>query len=386
LTVTVTTSTNNPPGTPSSPSGPTSLVAGQSAPYLTDATDPDGDQVQYMFDWDANGAHSYSGWTSLVPSGTSGSISHSWSSTGTYVVKAKAKDEHGLESTGWSSGLTVTVTSSGKNNNPNTPLIPSGPITGRVGVSYNYSARTTDPDNDPVSYGWDWNGDNIVNDHDWTDFYPSGVTVNTSHIWDVAGTYNVKVKAKDVRGGMSAFSPNLTVQILPNNQPDKPDQPSGMGNGKINAEYTYQTKTTDADGDQVYYMWDWGDGSQSGWLGPSASGVTISTTHTWTVKGSYSIKVKAKDTFGAESSWSDPLPITMPTSKNLVVNNLVKFNLFILGSKWIPRMGSPTHSSSFGHSSGSIMREVIDLLLRILRGEQRGENLHQLFRTLQGLN
>jgi hypothetical protein len=214
LTVVVSAPPNNPPAIPSKPSGPTSVVAGQSAPYLTDATDPDGDQVQYMFDWDANGAHSYSSWTSLVPSGTSGSMSHSWSTAGTYVVKAKAKDEHGLESTGWSAGLTVTVTSS-ENNAPNTP-----------------------------------------------------------------------------------------------------DQPTGNAKGKINTEYTYQTTTTDADGDQVYYLWDWGDGTQSKWLGPYNSGVTVNATHTWTVKGSYSVKVKAKDSFGGESLWSDPLPVTMPNSYN----------------------------------------------------------------------
>jgi hypothetical protein len=322
-------------------------------------------------------------------------MSHSWSSTGTYVVKAKAKDEHGLES-GWSSGLTVTVTQSTTNNNPNMPLILSGPITGRVGVSYNYSARTTDPDNDPVSYGWDWNGDDIVNDHDWTGFNLSGVTVNVSHIWNVAGTYNVKVRAKDTRGGLSAFSLVWTVVIIPNNLPDKPDQPSGQAKGKVNTEYTYQTKTTDADGDQVYYMWDWGDSTTSSWLGPYTSGVTVDTTHKWTVKGSYSIKVKAKDTFGAESPWSDPLPISMPKSANLLSNKLVRSLLIPLLDSLTQTSGttpalttdiSDTHTSLSDHSSGSILREFINVLLSILRGEHRGENLYQLlFRTMQGLN
>ena len=60
-------------------------------------------------------------------------------------------------------------------------------------------------------------------------------------------------------------------------------------------------------------MWDWGDGSTSAWLGPYNSGSQINTTHTWTVKSS-SVKIKAKDPFGLESPWSDPLPITMPFS------------------------------------------------------------------------
>jgi hypothetical protein len=89
---------------------------------------------------------------------------------------------------------------------------------------------------------------------------------------------------------------------------------NGPTTGKVNNNYPYTSSTTDPDGDQVFYLWDWGDGNNSGWLGPFTSGVTINTTHKWTVKGSYSIKVKAKDTFSAESPWSDPLPITMPYS------------------------------------------------------------------------
>ncbi len=111
----------------------------------------------------------------------------------------------------------------------------------------------------------------------------------------------------------------FTTQQEQNSPPNKPNKPSGEANGKINTPYTYSTSTTDLNDDQVYYMWDWGDGTQSNWLGPYNSGVTVNTTHTWTTKGSYSIKVKAKDTFDAESSWSDPLPITMPF--DLILSN-----------------------------------------------------------------
>jgi len=308
---------NHAPGIPSTPSGPASLVTGQSGTYSTSATDSDNDQVQYMFDWDASGSHSYSPWTSLVSSGQSGSMSHSWGSAGMYVVKAKARDEYGLESNEWSDGLTVIVKRPQPgNHNPNTPVILSGPTTGKVGISYTFSTSTADPDNDNVSYGWDWDGDGVVNIDDWTGLYPDDTTVQTSHIWDAAGTYNMKVKAKDEHGAMSDFSPTWTVEISINNLPEKPDKPSGTEKGKTNKEYTYSTKTTDTDGDQVYYNWSWGDGTFSGWLGPFDSGVTIDWTHKWTVDGAYSIKVKAKDAFGAESPWSDPFTITMPFSLN----------------------------------------------------------------------
>ena len=40
----------------------------------------------------------------------------------------------------------------------------------------------------------------------------------------------------------------------------------------------------------------------------------------WILPGSYQIKVKAKDTNGNESPWSNPLPINMP--RNKAINNL----------------------------------------------------------------
>jgi hypothetical protein len=94
--------------------------------------------------------------------------------------------------------------------------------------------------------------------------------------------------------------------------PNRPDQPTGQTNGYQNTEYSYTSKTTDPDGDQVYYLWDWGDGTQSSWIGPKTSGQSITTPHTYQSSGSFSVRVKAKDTHGLESDWSPALPVTMP--------------------------------------------------------------------------
>jgi hypothetical protein len=114
------------------------------------------------------------------------------------------------------------------------------------------------------------------------------------------------------------YTAMLTVGI-PNSPPNKPEKPTGEGNGKPGTTYTYSTRTTDVDGDQVYYLWDWGDGNFSEWLGPFASGVTTSTEKFWAQKGNYSIRVKAKDSNGAESNWSDPLVVIMPKNVQFIV-------------------------------------------------------------------
>ncbi len=125
-------------------------------------------------------------------------------------------------------------------------------------------------------------------------------------------TYKIWVNATD---------PTVTTQQQ-NVPPNKPNTPSGNNSGKIKTLYTYTTSTTDPNGDQVYYLWDWGDGSQSDWLGPYNSGIITNTMHKWTIKGSYSIKVKAKDIYGKESVWSEPLPITMPYSYKPIIQFL----------------------------------------------------------------
>ena len=70
------------------------------------------------------------------------------------------------------------------------------------------------------------------------------------------------------------------------------------------------------------------------------SGEIVSVSHIWTKKGNYQIKVKAIDTGGAESPWSDPLSVSMPKSKTVKVTTplflqiLQKFmNRFLLLEK-----------------------------------------------------
>jgi hypothetical protein len=108
----------------------------------------------------------------------------------------------------------------------------------------------------------------------------------------------------------------VLIKLSSNNENLPPGTPilTGPSRGIVGTSYNFSTCTIDLDNDTVFFWFDWGDGNNSGWLGPYNSGVTINTTHKWTIKGSYGIKVKAKDIYGKESSWSDPLPITIPYS------------------------------------------------------------------------
>ena len=109
--------------------------------------------------------------------------------------------------------------------------------------------------------------------------------------------------------------PELTIKDPIDIPPNKPTKPSGPTNGNKQTEHTYTTSTTDPKGSQVYYWWEWGDGTNSGWLGPYESGETAEAIHSWDKKGNYEIRVKAKHTEEIQSEWSDPLSVSMPRNK-----------------------------------------------------------------------
>ena len=106
------------------------------------------------------------------------------------------------------------------------------------------------------------------------------------------------------------------IPVNTNDPPNIPNKPEGPTSGKPKTEYTFSTSTTDPDGDQVYYMWRWGDGHYSEWLGPYDSGKTASASHKWSEAAHYQIRVKAKDINDAETNWSEPLHINIEKKKS----------------------------------------------------------------------
>jgi len=104
-----------------------------------------------------------------------------------------------------------------------------------------------------------------------------------------------------------------------NQPPNKPQPPIGNESG-VTGEYLeyFAIRTSDPDGDKISYQFDWGDGDLSFWLFTVQG--TISSSHKWNKKGTYEVRVKAMDQYGAESEWSDPLEVTLPKNKGFIFN------------------------------------------------------------------
>ena len=147
------------------------------------------------------------------------------------------------------------------------------------------------------------------------------VTPYSTTLWTYTNTYPTLLRNK-----LFKFV-YIPLEEVPDQPPNKPTI-TGETNGKIGQNYTYITSTIDPNGDQVYYNWSWGDGTYTGWIGLYDSGKTVSQSHSWNSKGSYSVKVQAKDVSGAESDWSLPLEVNMP--KTYVYNPLMRLIFKVL--------------------------------------------------------
>jgi hypothetical protein len=208
------------------------------------------------------------------------------------------------------------------NTPPYKPDTPQGPHEGDIDFSYIFTTSTSDPENHEIYYQWDWGEGQTTS---WIGPYQSGESVEQSHSWQEPGVYTIKVRAKDMYGSESSWS-EIHAIIIGNLPPEIPVI-TGPNQGKSGVTYLYQTSTIDPEHDEVYYFWDYGDNTTSGWLGPYPSAMNISTAYSWEEEGTYIIRVKAKDTNNSESDWGVlevKMPVDIPIQFPKFFNNYFK--------------------------------------------------------------
>ncbi len=277
---------NGAPTTPATPSGATSAPVNTAVAFSTSATDPNGDSLEYRYDWSGGVV---SGWGAA-------SQSHSWAAAGQYAVKVQARDSKYAESA-WSAAKTVTITQNTQNAAPTTPATPSGTASAPVNTAVTFSTSATDPNRDSVEYRYDWGSGMLSN---WG-------AASQSYSWAAAGQYAVKAQARDSLKAESAWSSAKTVSITQNTQnaaPTTPAIPSGASSALVNTAITFSTSASDPNGDSLEYRYDWGGGVFSNW---GAAGQSRS----WAAAGQYAVKAQARDSLKAESAWSAAKTVTI---------------------------------------------------------------------------
>ena len=99
---------------------------------------------------------------------------------------------------------------------------------------------------------------------------------------------------------------NMSNNELINVAPEQATTPtSNYDDVHIDTTFQLTTSAVDPEGDQVYFMWNWDDGTYSDWMGPYNSGDTCMAPKQWTAGGEYNVLVRAKDEYDVNGPWSE---------------------------------------------------------------------------------
>lgn len=211
---------------------------------------------------------------------------------------------------------------------PYEPQMPNGPDEGTAGNIYTYTTKTQDPNGNQIRYGWDMNNDDNVDI--WTDYHESDEEIQTDISWGEAGTYNLKVKAEDKLGNASDFSQSFEIQITGTNQAPTTPVITGPSKGIPDEPYEFTATSTDPENTDIWYLFNWGDGEDSGWRGPYSSGESIQLSHTWENEDTFEVSVRTKDIHDEKSDWgkaSVSIPRTQTIFDDLFFRILERFPL-----------------------------------------------------------
>ncbi|MDH7506472.1 MAG: FG-GAP-like repeat-containing protein [Candidatus Thermoplasmatota archaeon] len=158
---------------------------------------------------------------------------------------------------------------------------------------------------------------------------------NPEHAYTTEGNFSVVLSVTD--GSGVTIRDSTWALIIGNNTSPNTPEIDGPSNGKPKINYNFTFVSTDFDNDDLYYFIDWGDETNTGWIGPFISGEKITQSHSWFNKGNYTIYCKVKDTHNAESEWKTK-EIIIPRNKNVEKRMFQSFiekiiNLFLKQTK-----------------------------------------------------
>jgi fibronectin type 3 domain-containing protein len=217
---------NGAPTTPATPTGAASALVNSAITFSTSATDPNGDSLQYQYDW---GGGVFSGWGAA-------SQSHSWAAAGQYAVKVQARDSLGLASA-WSGAKTVTISANPQNQAPAANAGSDQTVNAAAAVSL--SGTGTDPENGTLTYQWRQTGGSSVTLSNPTS---ARASFTAPSIATGTATLTFELRVTDA-AGLSAVdtltvvvqSPDIDGDGVPNSQDAFPTNPAewkdSNGNG-----------------------------------------------------------------------------------------------------------------------------------------------------------
>jgi len=237
----------------------------------SESYDPDGDIVEYF--WDFDDGTNASGVT----------VDHSYADNGTYTVTLTVTDDDGLTDLDTATKIIE--------NRPPVALFTQSLTTVETGETTTfYAGDSYDLDGTIVSYQWDFDDGTIVTETD----------LSITHVYEDDGSYTVTLTVTDDDGATNSTS--ITKTVL-NRPPIASFTQNATTVDTEEAIHFDASNSFDLDGDIVEYFWDFGDETNE-------TGVTVD--HTYAEGGNYTVILTVTDDDGATSSDSREITVNAP--------------------------------------------------------------------------
>jgi len=225
------------------------------------SSDPDGTIASYLWEF-GDGT-----------TGSGMSVTHSYTTPGTYNVTLTVTDDAGaIDSAGTTAVIRDTV---------NQPPVAnaSGPYTGTVGVPVAFNGTSSsDVDGSIVRYDWNFGDGTIADD--------AGPAPTHTYLSD--GSFTVTLTVTDDVRNTSTDSTTATIGGVANQLPLA--NANGPYSGVVGLEVQFDgSGSSDPDGTIVLYRWDFGDGN---------TGTGINPTHIYTTNDTFTVTLTVSDDMG----------------------------------------------------------------------------------------
>ncbi|MEZ4888378.1 MAG: glycosyl hydrolase family 8 [Chitinophagales bacterium] len=237
------------------------------------SSDANGDVLTYSWDFgDGN-------------TSTDAITNHTFNNSGVYTVMLTVNDGNGGTDT-----ETVNITAIDATPQPPTANFTANPTSGGVplNVAFNASA-STDPNGDALAYTWDFGDGN------------SATGVSTNHIYTAIGTYTAILTVNDGNGGTDSETAIINVTNTAPTASFTATPSSGQPPLAVSFD---ASASIDANGDNLTYNWDFGDGT-------SSTGVTSN--HTYNSEGNYTVTLTVNDGNGGIDTATTGINVSLIT-------------------------------------------------------------------------
>jgi PKD repeat protein/glucose/arabinose dehydrogenase/type 1 glutamine amidotransferase len=277
VTITVTPPNNEAPviieATADRPSGP----APHEVWFQAVAEDPEGKPLTYKWEFgDGTG------------SALGEEAEHIYRTPGTYTAKLTVTDQGGKSDT---EEIAITVTNPPGNEAPSVEAAVA-PASGLAPLNVLLTAQASDPDDDALTYVWDFG-----------DGSDPGRGRRARHTYTRPGTFTAKVTVTDRAGLTASATVEIVVGNPPANQAPTVLAAADPAGGTAPLAITFTASGSDPDGDDLSYVWSFGDGGAAG-------GTKV--THTFAQAGTYTVTVTVKDATGNTGSATLTVVVAAP--------------------------------------------------------------------------